>query len=475
MKWSFGVLLIFLSVLYGCFPTVSAPVVIPVSDLAPSAQGGVIAGEPVYTVVIDRFRDERSNRSILGQYDHLGKGGFAGTTTITSDRDITEVFEDLVKKSLLRKGIHQGPSPFILRGVIRKANVGASPDSQIIKADVFLELTIVNVNTGAYLWRKSYLGSASGADPKRTLANAFQDLAIVIDQDDSPLVLRQVFLASGGKIPEMSTASALQAAAVKQPVSDVDELPAVRPRPNPNAYAVIIGIEQYRQKLPAADFAVHDAQMMAQYLIKVLGYPAENVTVLLNDKATRSDFDKYLGRWLQNNVEKGGTVFVYYSGHGAPNPNTGDAYLVPYDGDPSFIDDTGYSLQRLYEQLGKLPAGEVIVALDSCFSGAGGRSVLAKGARPLVMHVQSRFVLPEKVTVVAAAAGNQISSTYQEKSHGLFTYFLLKGIKEANVIKPDGSIAFGDLFTFMKPRIERIARKQYNNEQTPQLMGAKKN
>ena len=101
------------------------------------------------------------------------------------------------------------------------------------------------------------------------------------------------------------------------------------------------------------------------------------------------DLTKYFEKWLPNNVENGGSVFVYYSGHGAPNPKTGDAYLVPYDGDPSFIDETGYSLKRLYATLGKLQAKEVIVALDSCFSGAGGRNVLAKGAKPLVMNLQN--------------------------------------------------------------------------------------
>jgi len=288
--------------------------------------------------------------------------------------------------------------------------------------------------------------------------------------------LRQIFLASGGKLPDISTVSPyVQTIALKQPISDVDELPAVKSKPNKNAYAVIIGIEQYRQKMPTADFAVHDAQVVADYLLKVMGYPAENVVILLNHKATKSDFDKYLGRWLSNNVEKDSSVFIYYSGHGAPNPNTGDTYLVPYDGDPTFIDDTGYSLQRLYEQLGRLPAREIIVALDSCFSGAGGRSVMAKGARPLVMNLQSAFVLPRNVTVMAAASSHQISSTYEEKSHGLFTYFMLKGIKDGAVVRQDGSIAVGDLFTFMKPQIERIARKQYNNEQTPQLIGAKKN
>ncbi len=474
MRWRLGLLYIFLAVLYGCFPTVQAPTVIPVSDLAPSVSSDVVAREPLFTVVIDRFRDGRSNRSILGQYDNLGKGGFAGTVTITSDRDITEVFEDLVKKSLNRKGILQGPSPFILRGLIKRANVGASPDSQVIKGEVFLELTIINSSTGAYIWKKSFLGTASGIDPKTTLANAFQDLAKVVDQDDSLLALRQIFIASGGTLPDIPTASQFaQTAALKQAVSDVDEPPVVKSKPNKNAYAIIIGIERYRQKLPSADFATHDAEIVAEYLFNVMGYTKENVVILLNDKASKSDFDKYLGRWLSNNVEKDSSVFIYYSGHGAPNPNTGDAYLVPYDGDPSFIDDTGYSLQKLYGQLGRLPARDIIVVLDSCFSGAGGRSVLAKGARPLVMTLQNVLAIPENVTVMAAASNKQISSTYEEKSHGLFTYFMLKGIKEANIVKQNGSLAVSDLFTYVKPQVERIARKQYNNTQTPQLMGYK--
>jgi len=257
--------------------------------------------------------------------------------------------------------------------------------------------------------------------------------------------------------------------------SDVDKLPTLKNKSNKNAYAIVIGIENYRQKLPMADFATQDALLVADYLVKVMGYPEENVVTLLNDRATNVDLAKYFEKWLPNNVEKGSAVFVYYSGHGAPNPRTGDAYLVPYDGDPSFIDQTGYSLKRMYEALGKLPAKEIIVALDSCFSGAGGRSVLAEGARPLVMNLQTSFALSGNIKVMAAASGDQISSTYKDKGHGLFTYFMLKGIKNEDVVKPDGSIAVNALFSYVKPQVERIARKQYNNEQTPQLIEAKKN
>lgn len=255
--------------------------------------------------------------------------------------------------------------------------------------------------------------------------------------------------------------------------SDVDDLPAVKTKPNKNAYAIVIGIENYRQKLPKADFATHDAQTMTAYLTKVMGYPEENVITLLNDRALKSDFTKYFEKWLSNNVETDSTVFVYYSGHGAPDLKSGSAYLVPFDGDPAFIDQTGYSLNKMYDALGKLPAKKIIVALDSCFSGAGGRSVIAKGARPLVMNLQSNVVLPKNMTVLSASSGDQSSSTYDEKGHGLFTYFMLKGIKSEDVAKQDGSIDINDLFSYIKPQVERIARKQYNNEQTPQLIELK--
>lgn len=252
-------------------------------------------------------------------------------------------------------------------------------------------------------------------------------------------------------------------------VSDVDTLPSTKAMPARNAYAIVIGIERYRQNLPKADYAVRDAQTITRYLTRVMGYPEENVVTLINDRALKSDFEKYFEKWLSNQVEKESTVFVYFSGHGAPDPKTGSAYLVPYDGDPTFIAETGYSLSRMYAALGRLPAKEVIVALDSCFSGAGGRSVLAKGARPLVMNLQTGTAISKNMTVLSASAGDQISSTYAEKGHGLFTYFMLQGLRGEADGNSDGAITLAELYEYTRPNVERIARKQYNNEQTPQL------
>ncbi len=254
--------------------------------------------------------------------------------------------------------------------------------------------------------------------------------------------------------------------------SDVDRVPVVKAASKKHAYAVVIGIEQYREKLPKADFADRDAKLVGEYLTKVLGYPEENVIVRTNDRATRTDLVKYFEEWLRNNVERGGSVFVYYSGHGAPNTKTGEAYFVPYDGDPSFVDSTAYPVRQLYAALDKLPARDITVVLDSCFSGAGGRSVLAKGARPMVLSIENPVLASGKTVVLAASGGDQISNSFEEKGHGLLTYYFLKGLQGEGDANKDGAIDMAELYDYVKPNVQRVARKQYNNEQTPQLLAS---
>jgi hypothetical protein len=276
--------------------------------------------------------------------------------------------------------------------------------------------------------------------------------------------------AAAGQLGTASTVAASPAPPSPVPASDVDAPPVVRPS-KPNRYAVVVGIEQYRTKLPKADFAARDAQTMKDYLTKTMGFSDENVALLVNENATGRDLEKYIEHWLPNRVEKDGTVFVYYSGHGAPNPKTGDAYLVPYDGDPAFVDATGYPLKRLYENLGKLPAKEVVVLLDSCFSGAGGRSVIGKGMRPMVLSVENPVLAGGRTVVLAASKGDQVSSTYDQKGHGLLTYFFLKGLRGEADVNKDGSVDLAEVYDYLKPQVERTARREYNNDQQPQLLG----
>lgn len=250
---------------------------------------------------------------------------------------------------------------------------------------------------------------------------------------------------------------------------DIDAPPTASTPRDPEAYAVVIGIEKYRD-VPPVDFAARDAQAMHGYLTRSMGFDPKNVVLLQNERATGKDFDKYLGTWLKNRVTVKSRVFVFYAGHGAPNPKTGEGYLIPFEGDPNYTEDTAYPIKRLYDSLARLPSQDVTVALDACFSGAGGRSVLAKGARPLV-NVAKTVSTGGNTMVLSAASSDQISASYQEGRHGLLTYFLLKGLRGGADSDKDGRVTTSELFGYVRPAVEREARLQ-NIEQTPTLSPA---
>lgn len=240
--------------------------------------------------------------------------------------------------------------------------------------------------------------------------------------------------------------------------SDVDAIPDLKAVPRPDAFAVVIGIEAY-QTIPGSDYSRKDAETVKGYLA-ALGFQERNIELIIDQRATKSAVEKAVEAWLPNQATKESTVFVYFSGHGAPEPSTGEAYMVPYDGDPNYLAVTGYSLKRLYEQLAKLEVKEIIVVLDSCFSGAGGRSVLAKGARPLVMTTNS-IPMSKNMAVLSATQGAQISTSSPEKGHGVFTYYFLKAVKEGKTNIPE-------IYEHIKPQVEDEA-KQLNVQQSPSL------
>lgn len=239
---------------------------------------------------------------------------------------------------------------------------------------------------------------------------------------------------------------------------NVSVVPDFKATVRENDLAIVIGIERYRG-LPGSEYSKRDAALMKQYL-SAMGFPERNIVLLTNDKASLSDIRKAVEVWLPNKARKEGIVFFYYSGHGAPDPATGEAYLVPFDGDPNYLSVTAYSLKDLYANLGKLDASEVMVVLDACFSGAGGRSVIAKGARPLVMTASAQAI-PAHMAVLSATHGTQISASCPEKRQGIFTYYFLMAIKE-------GRKNLVDIYEYAAPRVEDEARK-LNVSQTPAL------
>jgi len=237
------------------------------------------------------------------------------------------------------------------------------------------------------------------------------------------------------------------------------------------SFAVIIGIEKYRDELPEATFAEADAKAFAAFAEKTLGVPAAHIKLLVGERAGRADIASVIEEWLPKNaVQAGGRVYVFFSGHGAPDTESGDAFLVPYDADPTYIKTRGYSVDALYGELGKLKGQQSLVFLDACFSGSGDRSVLAKGTRPLVPIKEP--AARGGVIAFAAASAKQTTGAADKGGHGLFSAHLLTGLAGAADANGDHDVTLAELVAHVSEKVSTEARLQ-NREQTPTLQAPK--
>lgn len=300
-------------------------------------------------------------------------------------------------------------------------------------------------------------------------------LPAAVPSETASLLVEAFAGASGSRAAAKRLKIALKPAPVaeEEVVSEVgvDDIPPRSKTAGASANAaLVIGLGRYREKaIPAVKYAARDAEVVARYLENVGGVSAENLKVITDDSATKSDLEAYLEDWLPRRVGPESTVFVYYAGHGAPDPAGKESYLVPFEGHPDFPTKL-YPLSRMYAALAKLPAKHIVVMLDSCFSGAKGRGVAQEGARPLISAMETASLDP-KLTVLAGATGSQITSDYDKAEHGLFTYFLLKGLRGDADADRDGVVNLGELYPFVRENVSSRASRELNRDQTPVLLG----
>jgi len=260
---------------------------------------------------------------------------------------------------------------------------------------------------------------------------------------------------------------------------DVDENIPQTSIENRHGIAVIIANRDYRGKdVPPVDFAISDGLIMKEYLQKTLGFRPGNI--MYTENATEAQFRAIFGvesdhkgklfGWVRPGESD---VFIYYSGHGAPDVNTKTAYFLPVDCDPQSVRMNGYSLNLFYANLSKLPARKITVVLDACFSGGSEKGMLIKQASPVTLRATQPVLALNNASVFASSRGDQVSSWYSAKKHGLFTYYFLRGLKGEADLNKDGKLTTGELELYLSQEVTYMARRIHLREQTPQLIGEK--
>lgn len=252
-----------------------------------------------------------------------------------------------------------------------------------------------------------------------------------------------------------------------QNFADVD-IPPKTGMNKPNALAVVVGIENY-QYVPDATYAYNDAEVFREYLAQTLGFKKQRIKLVTNSKATQAELNKLLGPngWLSRNIVSGKSdVVFYFSGHGISNLKNQTNNILPFDVDPNY--SVGLSLKNLYQNLASFEAKSVTVFLDACFTGqTRDAKMLIPDARPMLIPAKE-IKLSQNINILSAASSSQISGALKEKEHGLFTYYLLKGMSGDADTNNDKKITLNELSEFVKRNVKQQAAI-VGREQIPSL------
>lgn len=228
---------------------------------------------------------------------------------------------------------------------------------------------------------------------------------------------------------------------------------------NDRTFVVVIGNENYQRVAPV-DFAANDARVFAKYCERTLGVPESNIRTYYD--ATYGDLVAAISdvKDIASAYDGKIKVLLYYAGHGVPDDSNRNAYIMPVDASGSDV-EACYPLNKLYDELGSVNAELVVAFVDACFSGSlrgDGMLASARGIRLRPRDIQATGNL----VVLSAASGDQSALPFDEKGHGIFTYYLLDKLNSSQ-----GDVSLGELSDYITTEVSRQSVVVNRKLQTP--------
>ncbi|MDH4301874.1 MAG: caspase family protein [Nitrospira sp.] len=242
---------------------------------------------------------------------------------------------------------------------------------------------------------------------------------------------------------------------------DIDQVPAqasgVR---QPETSVISIGLSSYaNQQIQSRKYASQDAETVAKYFQTLGGVPSSNISVLTDRKATYSQIEKALLEWLPTRPMKDGVVIVYFSGHAMVSPS-GEVMLVPYDGVKAAT--TLYRLKSLESVFAKLNPRQAILVFEGQLSQIQDH--------PKTTVTPQWDLHGDKAIRLIAVEGLGKGLDDDAHRHGLFTYYLLRGLRGEADTNHDGKVTLGEIGGFVRQKVAWASKSKFRSVQRPQII-----
>ena len=235
-----------------------------------------------------------------------------------------------------------------------------------------------------------------------------------------------------------------------------------------NIWAAVIGVNNYPH-VRKLQYAVNDAKAFYDHLVHSNQIPAENVTLLLNQEASLTKVRSILGTHLKSKAGKDDMVIIYFAGHGAtekdvmsPDGDGLEKYLLPYDADPKDLYASALPMREISHVFHRIHSERLVFLVDSCYSGAsGGRTISLTGMRANISDAFLDRIASGKGRIILTASGaNEVSAEDEKLHHGVFTYFLLEGLRGKADTDKDGVITVDEVYSYVSKHVPQATGQE---------------
>ena len=211
--------------------------------------------------------------------------------------------------------------------------------------------------------------------------------------------------------------------------------PAIEPA---KLWILLVGVNQYQdqQHLSSLQYPALDCQGLGEALKEATASFTHKEVIIHHDFASKSPQLVAVQQSIKHILDSAtaeDTILFYFSGHGILDPQTQQVVLCLADTDTTELLDTGLPLNKFLQDLSNCAASQQLVWLDACHSGGmtlrGTELSQVDPSSQLVAVLRHQAASSKGFYALLSCDQTQQSWEFPELGHGVFTYYLMQGLR----------------------------------------------
>jgi len=244
----------------------------------------------------------------------------------------------------------------------------------------------------------------------------------------------------------------------------------------PVLYALVVGIDTYRNKKIALNYAASDARAFSDTLNQYAGGLFERIDATLlatPEETTKENIIKVFEN-LSTRIQPQDLFVFYNASHGVIDVVEDEEQYFLLTSNILLLSSRhlgrdALSQKELVRLVGGIPAQKKMIILDTCHSGKAGKEMQ-------MALLQTRGLTEATaIKILQRAVGSSVFTASSEvqlalegyKGHGLFTYALIEGMSGKSDYNGDGFVKIRELADYVEENVILISEDHFKVQQTP--------